>query len=132
MAEIVRDLGNRYGSEGSVLVRHQGNWFVVSSTMNPDGSVETAAFPGNAHGGVTGWREVCGGYGLDRDQVMAALEDTCHCGAPLAGSDHCPSCGCEQYESYCDAVYDPGPVTDYLSDEELADINDRLRAELEG
>lgn len=26
-------------------------------------------------------------------------EDTCHCGAAYRGSDHCPECGCEQYES---------------------------------
>jgi hypothetical protein len=26
-------------------------------------------------------------------------EDTCHCGADYARSDHCPVCGCEQYES---------------------------------
>lgn len=24
---------------------------------------------------------------------------TCHCGAAYAGSDHCPACGCEQYET---------------------------------
>lgn len=43
---------------------------------------------------------------------------TCHCGSPMRGSDHCPECGCEEYESYCqhtydpahpDAVYGPGP-----------------------
>jgi len=27
-------------------------------------------------------------------------ETHCHCGAAYEGSDHCPSCGCEQYESY--------------------------------
>lgn len=26
-------------------------------------------------------------------------ETTCHCGADYRGSDHCPECGCEQYES---------------------------------
>lgn len=26
-------------------------------------------------------------------------ETTCHCGAAYNGSDHCPACGCEQYES---------------------------------
>ena len=26
-------------------------------------------------------------------------ETTCHCGAAYGGSDHCPECGCEQYES---------------------------------
>src|SRR4051812_25587461 len=26
-------------------------------------------------------------------------ETTCHCGASYQGSDHCPQCGCEQYES---------------------------------
>jgi hypothetical protein len=31
-------------------------------------------------------------------------ERTCHCGAHFDGSDHCPFCGCEQYERYCDAI----------------------------
>lgn len=31
-------------------------------------------------------------------------ERRCHCGADFEGSDHCPFCGCEQYERYCDAV----------------------------
>jgi hypothetical protein len=26
-------------------------------------------------------------------------ETTCHCGAKYNGSDHCPACYCEQYES---------------------------------
>jgi hypothetical protein len=25
--------------------------------------------------------------------------DYCHCGAQYHGSDHCPACGCEQYET---------------------------------
>jgi hypothetical protein len=28
----------------------------------------------------------------------------CHCGADREGSDHCPECGCEEYESVCDYV----------------------------
>lgn len=24
--------------------------------------------------------------------------DTCHCGANYGGSDHCPDCGCEQFQ----------------------------------
>jgi hypothetical protein len=110
MAEIVRDLGNRYGDLGSVLARQDGAWFVVSSTTNPDGSRETKAFPANAHAGVTSWREVCGDYGLTVGQVVEALEDVCHCGSPMRGSDHCPHCGCEQYETSlvrdCTVQYD--------------------------
>lgn len=26
----------------------------------------------------------------------------CHCTAAYNGSDHCPACGCEQFESGCD------------------------------
>lgn len=26
-------------------------------------------------------------------------EERCHCGAAYAGADHCPECGCEQYET---------------------------------
>lgn len=25
----------------------------------------------------------------------------CHCLARMHGSDHCPCCGCEEYEAYC-------------------------------
>ena len=28
----------------------------------------------------------------------------CHCGADRQGSDHCPECGCEEFESVCDHV----------------------------
>lgn len=28
----------------------------------------------------------------------------CHCGADREGSDHCPECGCEEYETVCDYV----------------------------
>ena len=32
-------------------------------------------------------------------------ETTCHCGADYKGSDHCPECQCEQYESlHCDKI----------------------------
>lgn len=32
-------------------------------------------------------------------------ETTCHCGAAYRGADHCPACGCEQYESLrCDFI----------------------------
>lgn len=35
-------------------------------------------------------------------------ETTCHCGGNYAGSDHCPACGCEQYESYaCEDASEP-------------------------
>ena len=33
--------------------------------------------------------------------------DTCHCGSPMRGSDHCPACLCEQFECTCDHVYVP-------------------------
>jgi hypothetical protein len=28
----------------------------------------------------------------------------CHCGEDRQGSDHCPECGCEEFESVCDYV----------------------------
>ena len=136
MPEIVRDLGQRYGDLGSVLVQHQGKLFVISGT-SAWGYPEWIVVPANAHGAVTSWRDL--GTGGTRDAALAVLEDTCHCGAPLAGSDHCIAdggCGCEQYERYCDEVYDPEPgdepVIGYLSDEDLEDVIARLRAELEG
>lgn len=36
----------------------------------------------------------------------------CHCGANKWGSDHCPYCGCEEWESGCDTAQ---PF--YISDE---------------
>ena len=31
--------------------------------------------------------------------------DTCHCGSPMKGQDHCPYCFCEQFERTCDMVF---------------------------
>lgn len=31
--------------------------------------------------------------------------DHCHCGAHMNGSDHCPDCGCEQWERTCDHTH---------------------------
>lgn len=36
---------------------------------------------------------------MDATTTRTDTEDRCHCGARYAGSDHCPACGCEQYES---------------------------------
>jgi len=40
----------------------------------------------------------------------------CHCGTHRQGSDHCPECGCEEFESYCDFVADRSIMTriDYV------------------
>lgn len=35
-------------------------------------------------------------------------ERRCHCGKRFDGADHCPYCGCEQWERYCDASYEAG------------------------
>jgi hypothetical protein len=35
--------------------------------------------------------------------------ETCHCGSPMDGSDHCPNCYCEAWESYCEQVFVPEP-----------------------
>lgn len=37
-------------------------------------------------------------------------EGLCHCGHNLFDSDHCPLCGCEQYEAYCDTTYHDSPI----------------------
>ena len=29
----------------------------------------------------------------------------CHCGSGMFSSDHCPRCGCEEYERYCNFVW---------------------------
>lgn len=44
-------------------------------------------------------------------------EDTCHCGSPMRGSDHCPSCGCELWESYCDWKYNPAVEADCTAED---------------
>jgi hypothetical protein len=104
MARVVtvRDLGNRHGNLGSVLVRKDSRFYVVSSAQTPYGP-QTQAFRATKTGKITSWREVAGDYGMTREQVIEELGERCHCGADFAGSDHCPHCGCEQYESYCDA-----------------------------
>lgn len=45
--------------------------------------------------------------------------ETCHCGASFEGSDHCPHCSCEIFESYCDVDYRADKCAE-LSDEEIA------------
>jgi len=49
----------------------------------------------------------------DRIATAAAKEEqvtdeteTCHCGSPMRGSDHCPWCGCEEMESTCGLQWD--------------------------
>jgi hypothetical protein len=37
------------------------------------------------------------------DCELHTAANTCHCGMPMRGSDHCPGCGCEQYEAVCEA-----------------------------
>lgn len=33
-------------------------------------------------------------------------ETHCHCGSSRGNSDHCPECGCEEFESVCDHVHE--------------------------
>lgn len=107
MTEIIRDLGNRYGNLGSALIRHDGRLLVISGT-DAYGYSEWLAVPSNAHGAVTNWRD----YATrgSREELMEALAEICHCGSPMRGSDHCPHCGCEQYETSlvrdCGQTYD--------------------------
>lgn len=35
-------------------------------------------------------------------EIMEWARQLCHCGSEMHGSDHCPTCGCEEYESTCD------------------------------
>jgi hypothetical protein len=105
--KVVTDLGNAHGNLGSVLVRKDGRYYVVSSASTPAGP-QTHAFRSSRTGKVTNWREVAGDYGMTREQVIAELDELCHCGSPMRGSDHCPFCGCEEYEAYCDEDWTPG------------------------
>jgi hypothetical protein len=44
----------------------------------------------------------CEHCGCSTDHTRPSMKDTethCHCGAAYQGADHCPACGCEQYES---------------------------------
>jgi len=34
----------------------------------------------------------------------------CHCGSERGGSDHCPECGCEEFEGTCDHVHVVNPT----------------------
>lgn len=38
-------------------------------------------------------------------KVAHDTETTCHCGAEYGGSDHCPVCMCEQYETTCTEIH---------------------------
>lgn len=41
------------------------------------------------------------------ERCHSQTEDRCHCTAYMQGSDHCPECGCEQFERYCHHVSTP-------------------------
>lgn len=48
--------------------------------------------------------------------MKSDTETHCHCSAAYNGSDHCPECGCEQYETYgCDDAPDIGVLARVLS-----------------
>jgi hypothetical protein len=56
-------------------------------------------------------------------------ETHCHCGCPYAGSDHCPDCGCEQFESGdCGHTYGKD-VGNMNQEEAAANTLDKMRAE---
>lgn len=73
-----------------------------SHQANPLGGVsskdaEVAVFVGQGEMSVQGW---CDAEEVTR--VMAWAEKLCHCGGDFKGSDHCPECGCEEFERTCD------------------------------
>ena len=43
-------------------------------------------------------------------------KDTCHCGGKYNGSDHCPECYCEQYETYNEDCEGMKLITDIQGD----------------
>ena len=43
--------------------------------------------------------------GVRSHQAVNYAKDECHCGSGFRGSDHCPACGCEIYERYCNFVW---------------------------
>jgi len=54
--------------------------------------------------------------------TVAQTPGTCHCGSPMRGSDHCPACGCEEYEATCDLVFVPPPaVSDLVAEGSVRD-----------
>jgi len=57
-------------------------------------------------------------------------EYVCHCGADYDGSDHCPHCYCERFESSCDVDYNTDKYSE-MSDEELNKISHYVSAEME-
>lgn len=76
-----------------------GPW--LSESLRRNGRVYVAADRNS------GWRLTTGERGFvvttepgDFDAHRPDSETHCHCQAEYGGSDHCPACGCEQYESY--------------------------------
>ena len=47
--------------------------------------------------------------------------ETCHCGASMRGSDHCPECYCEAFERYCEE--DNRPAGTKLFDQAVQAFN---------
>jgi primosomal protein N' len=48
---------------------------------------------------------------------MHHTDTHCHCGAHRKGSDHCPECGCEEFETVCSHVHGVQSVEDWMTAE---------------
>lgn len=74
----------------------------VGNLSTSDTTAEVAVWYGERNSKVFGW---CGAEEVAGLIAKAAAGAFCRCcGAGMEGSDHCPECGCEQFEeSWCAA-----------------------------
>lgn len=106
----VKDLGNRYGNLGSVLVTRLGQYFVVSGT-DRWGYPEWLVVSATRTGRVTSWRDLA--TRDTKETALAALAKwtgRCHCGAVIRGRRYCPFCSCKLFAFDCGERVPAGEV----------------------
>jgi hypothetical protein len=71
-----------------------------------DGAVDEDESRGYKEGYAAGYADgEADSFYASKTYGHRTASDVCHCGSPMRGSDHCPYCLCEQYESTCNEVY---------------------------
>ena len=73
MVEIIQELPRYRTDVTQFLVKHKGEFFVVSSSSFFN-QFETLVFRADAKGEITDWCEVAGGRTMSRDEAIADLE----------------------------------------------------------
>ena len=109
MSRAFKAYAQSHGPDGFQLTFGNGwtascSWADRVNYGNGENRAEVTRFKGNSGMKVLGWQSA--------EEVAAYFEATsklCHCGGDMGRSDHCPECGCEEYERTCDHIVQQDP-----------------------